>query len=104
MYAASALAGNAVIRSILGGVMPLAGSAMYNRLGPNWAGTLLGLMEVALIPIPFVFWRYGHKIRMRSPIIMKMQEEKDRLNRKRQGTAQQSAVYVNNEEKQFSQV
>ncbi|KAJ5774494.1 hypothetical protein N7457_009390 [Penicillium paradoxum] len=83
MYAASALAGNSVIRSVLGGVLPLAGSYMYASLGPNWSGTLLGLLEVLIVPIPFVFYKYGHKIRMRSPLIMRMQEEKRKLEGKR---------------------
>lgn len=83
MYAASALAGNSVIRSILGGVLPLAGSAMYGTLGPNWAGTMLGLLEVLIVPIPFVFYKYGHKIRMKSPLITRMQEEKMMLEGKR---------------------
>jgi hypothetical protein len=38
IYAASAMAGNAVIRSFLGGTLPLAGPAMYRALGPNWPG------------------------------------------------------------------
>ena len=50
IYAASALAGNAVLRSILGATLPLAGPALYARLGPNWAGTLLGLLEAICIP------------------------------------------------------
>ena len=83
-FAASALAGNSVIRSILGGVMPIAGQPMYANMGPNWAGTLLGLLEAALIPIPFVFWKYGHRIRMKSPLIMQMQAERERLEKKRQ--------------------
>lgn len=83
MYAASALAGNSVIRSILGGVLPLAGTAMYDTLGPNWAGTLLGLLEVLIIPIPFVFYKYGHKIREKSKMIMRLQEEKRKLEGKR---------------------
>jgi len=36
VYAASAVAGNAVVRSILGGVMPLFAPIMYRRMGPNW--------------------------------------------------------------------
>ena len=36
VYAASAMAGNAVARSLLGAVMPLCGPALYRRLGPNW--------------------------------------------------------------------
>lgn len=69
IYAASALAGNSVVRYVFGGVLPLAGSQMYHRMGVNWAGTMLALIEVVLIPIPFVFYRYGWKIRQRSPLI-----------------------------------
>lgn len=46
IYAASALAGNAVLRSAMGATLPLAGPSMYRALGAHWAGTLLGLLEV----------------------------------------------------------
>jgi hypothetical protein len=36
VFAASAVAGNAIIRSILGGVMPLFAPIMYRRMGPSW--------------------------------------------------------------------
>lgn len=36
VYAASAMAGNAVTRSIVGGILPLFGPSMYHNLGPNW--------------------------------------------------------------------
>lgn len=75
VYAASALASNAVMRSVFGAVLPLAGPAMYERLTPQWAGTLLGLLEVLLIPIPFAFYRYGARIRARSPVIRQMRED-----------------------------
>ncbi|CAI7563975.1 unnamed protein product [Penicillium discolor] len=75
--------GNSVIRSVLGGVLPLAGASMYASLGPNWAGTLLGVLEVVIVPIPFVFYKYGHKIRVKSPLILRMQEEKTKLEGKR---------------------
>ncbi|GFG24519.1 uncharacterized transporter mfs2 [Aspergillus udagawae] len=83
VYAASAMAGNSVIRSILGGVLPLVGSYMYAGIGPNWSGTLLGLLEVAIIPIPFVFYKYGYKIRRKSVLIMRMQMDQMRLEGKR---------------------
>lgn len=74
-WAASALAGNAVLRSVFGGTLPLAGPAMYARLTPQWAGTLCGLLEVALIPIPFVFYRYGKGIRARSKLIAQLRAD-----------------------------
>jgi len=88
IYAASALAGNSVLRSLLGGTLPLAGPALYAALGPHWAGTMLGVLEFALVPIPLVFYRYGHRIRMKSSLIRSMQEDKDRLEaKKRKSTA-----------------
>ncbi|KAI1421569.1 major facilitator superfamily domain-containing protein [Xylaria sp. FL1777] len=82
IYAASALAGNAVTRSLLGGLLPLAGPKLYAALTPRWAGTFLGLLEVALIPIPFVFWRYGDRIRAKSPAIKALREEQERIERR----------------------
>ena len=84
IYAASAMAGNAVIRSFLGGTLPLAGPSMYRTLGPNWAGTLLGLLEVMIVPIPFIFYRYGAKIRKRSALITEMRENEERQERRKQ--------------------
>ena len=48
---------------------------MYKALGANWAGTLLGLLEVICIPIPFVFYLYGHKIREKSALIRQMADD-----------------------------
>jgi hypothetical protein len=83
IYAASALAGNAVLRSMLGATLPLAGASMYAALGPQWAGTLLGLLEAMCIPIPIIFYLYGSKIRQRSALIRTMQEDKSRFENKR---------------------
>ena len=130
------MAGNSVIRSLLGGTLPLAGPAsknipnsllshqhrfptlemasgsaswscpnlhldasflrfqspktrltqrnlVYAKLNPHWAGSLLGLIQVAIIPIPVFFYRYGHKIRMKSTLIQSMQQDKEKLESKR---------------------
>ena len=39
---------------------------MFNALGVNWAGTLLGCVALILVPIPVIFWKFGAKIRQRS--------------------------------------
>ena len=83
IYAASALAGNAVLRSTAGATLPLAGPAMYRNLGPHWAGTTLGLLEVLCIPIPFAFYRYGHLIRERSALITQMRADQEKQQRRR---------------------
>jgi hypothetical protein len=69
----------------------LAGPALYARLNPNYAGLLLGLLEVAIIPIPFVFYRYGHKIRMKSALIRNMREDEERAERKRKRVLEKRA-------------
>ncbi|KAK3898678.1 major facilitator superfamily domain-containing protein, partial [Staphylotrichum tortipilum] len=81
-FAASAMAGNTVMRSLFGAALPLAGPAMYTAMTPRWAGTLLGLMEVLLVPIPFAFYRYGDKIREKSRVIRWMREERERGERR----------------------
>jgi len=91
IYAASALAGNAVMRSVFGGTLPLAGPAMYKAFTPQWAGTFLGLLEVLLIPIPFVFYRYGAKIRSKSRIIRQMREDQEKNESKRSKQQRQAA-------------
>ncbi|ROT35755.1 polyamine transporter 3 [Sodiomyces alkalinus F11] len=78
IYSASALAGNAVIRSLAGGLLPLAGPSMYAAMTPQWAGTFLGLLEVALVPVPFVFWRYGDRIRAKSRVIRHLREDHEK--------------------------
>ncbi|KAF2439536.1 MFS general substrate transporter [Karstenula rhodostoma CBS 690.94] len=88
IYAASALAGNAVLRSAMGGTLPLAGPAMYKSLGPHWSATMLSLIEFAMIPIPLVFYRYGHKIREKSTLIRQMREDREKLDNKMKKAAE----------------
>ena len=90
IYAASALAGNAVLRSAMGATLPLAGPSMYKALGANWAGTLLGLLEVICIPIPFVFYRYGARIRSRSTLIRQMRADREKADKKRAKAAEKA--------------
>ncbi|CAI6342574.1 unnamed protein product [Periconia digitata] len=97
IYAASALAGNAVLRSVLGGVLPLAGAKMYESLGPNWSGAMLSFLEFGIAPIPFVFYRYGGKIRAKSALIRRMREDRERLEGKRR-RAEERGVRENGNE------
>jgi hypothetical protein len=64
--AASALAAKTCIRSFWGAGVVLFTAQMYDRLGDQWASTLLAFISLACCGIPFVFWRYGAKIRERS--------------------------------------
>lgn len=74
-YAASALAANAVLRSLFGAVFPLFSSTMYDAMGISWATSLLGFVSLAMAPLPWVFYRFGQRIRARSKYHLKTLEE-----------------------------
>lgn len=42
---------------------PLFGNQMYDKLGYQWASSLLGFLTLAMLPFPYLFYRYGKKIR-----------------------------------------
>jgi len=39
---------------------------MYDDLGFQWATALLAFITLALMPFPYIFFRYGKQIRARS--------------------------------------
>ncbi|TFY69818.1 hypothetical protein EVJ58_g189 [Rhodofomes roseus] len=65
-YAASVLAGNDLFRASVGAGFPLFSTAFFHNEGVGQACSILGGISIAMIPIPFVLYRYGHKIRARS--------------------------------------
>ncbi|KAI1360190.1 MFS general substrate transporter [Xylaria arbuscula] len=65
-YAASAIAANTVVRSIVGAFLPLAGPSMYAKLGLGWGNSVLGFIALGLLPVPVVFYFYGKRVRMNS--------------------------------------
>lgn len=85
MFAASAIAANTFLRSIFGAVFPLFATYMfdgqshglaqlhssieltsYAGIGINWGMTFLGCLAVLMIPMPFLFYIYGKRIRGKS--------------------------------------
>ncbi|PKY00149.1 MFS general substrate transporter [Aspergillus campestris IBT 28561] len=64
-YAASAIAVNALLRSLFGAVFPLFTPVMYARLGVTWASTVPAFLALACVPLPFVFWTFGKRVRRR---------------------------------------
>ncbi|KAL4741426.1 major facilitator superfamily domain-containing protein [Aspergillus similis] len=63
--AASAVAANTFLRSVFAGCFPLFATAMFRNLGVPWASSVLGFVAIALIPIPYLFYVFGPKIRAR---------------------------------------
>ena len=64
--AASAMAANSAVRSSWAAAFPLFARQMYHALTPTGASALLAGLNVLMIPVPFVFYYYGKRIRARS--------------------------------------
>lgn len=64
-YAASALATKVFLRSAGGAAFPLFVTQMYHGLGLMWASFLLAFVSLAMILVPFSFYRYGARLRKR---------------------------------------
>lgn len=62
-YAASALATKVFLRSAGGAAFPLFVTQMYHRLGLQWASWLLAFISLAMVAIPFTFYKFGAGLR-----------------------------------------
>lgn len=72
LYSASAMACNSLIRSYMAGVFPLFGLQMYENIGVNWGGSVLAFATLAMVPFPFLFYKYGESLRNKSPYAWSM--------------------------------
>lgn len=61
--AASVMAANAFLRSAFAAAFPLFAKQMFHNMGIQWAGTLLGCVGLALIPIPILFRIYSGRLK-----------------------------------------
>ncbi|KAK9470496.1 major facilitator superfamily domain-containing protein [Dipodascopsis tothii] len=75
IYAASALGIMSVTRSLVAAMFPLFARGMYERLGVQWASSLLGFLALALGPLPVVFLWKGQALRSRSRFCMALEKQ-----------------------------
>ena len=73
--AASALAAKTFLRSFWGAAVVLFTKQMYDRLGYQWASSLLGFIGLACCAIPFLFYYKGAAIRAHSHFAYSPDEE-----------------------------
>lgn len=65
-YSASALAANAVMRSLFSAGFPLFARQMYVKLETPWASSVLGFIALAMAPVPWLLYTYGPRLRSKS--------------------------------------
>ncbi|KAK6984635.1 MFS general substrate transporter [Favolaschia claudopus] len=66
IHSATALAANTLCRSLMAAGFPLFTVQIFHKLGIHWASTVLAGVGVLLAPSPFLFYKYGPRIRVRS--------------------------------------
>ncbi|PWY80760.1 MFS general substrate transporter [Aspergillus sclerotioniger CBS 115572] len=66
--AASALSAITLLRNLTGAFLPLAAPSLYGHLGLGWGNSVLAFITIGFIPIPFLFYRYGERLRERFPV------------------------------------
>nr|POF04883.1 efflux pump bik6 [Quercus suber] len=64
-YAASAVAANTFLRSVFAGAFPLFITPVLSNLGVGWGLSIFAFCAVVLVPIPYLFWIYGKRLRAR---------------------------------------
>ncbi|EME85425.1 uncharacterized protein MYCFIDRAFT_186050 [Pseudocercospora fijiensis CIRAD86] len=65
-YAASAVSANTFLRSIIACGLPLAAGPMFRNMGVGPATSVLGGISCLGLPLPWLFMKYGLKLRMKS--------------------------------------
>ncbi|KAJ5261256.1 MFS multidrug transporter [Penicillium angulare] len=67
-FAASALAAGAFLRALAGFGFPLFAPYIYASLHYGWGNSVLGFIGIAIgIPAPIFLWKFGEKLRTKSP-------------------------------------
>ncbi|KAF2136840.1 uncharacterized protein K452DRAFT_236804 [Aplosporella prunicola CBS 121167] len=61
--AASAVAANTFLRSALAGAFPLFITPLLRAVGVDWGVSIFGFVAIALLPIPYLFFVFGPRIR-----------------------------------------
>ncbi|EFY93947.1 MFS multidrug transporter, putative [Metarhizium acridum CQMa 102] len=79
MYAASAIAANTIARSASGAAAPLYTNQLFHALGVGGGGSLVAGVATLLAVAPFVFYKYGKPIRVRSKFAPTNTREKARV-------------------------
>ncbi|OAL40056.1 hypothetical protein AYO20_00474 [Fonsecaea nubica] len=62
-YAASAIAGGSVFRSLVGGIVPLFAPLLFEKLGYGWGISCFGFLAVMIAPSPLLFYYFGGRVR-----------------------------------------
>jgi len=76
-YASSAIAGMSLCRNFAVAAFPLFTMQMFARLTYRWGLTLFACIAAALVPVPWVLFFYGSRIRAQSKVSQSIQDDEE---------------------------
>ncbi|KOC18693.1 hypothetical protein AFLA70_38g004650 [Aspergillus flavus AF70] len=62
-HLASALGFMTFARYVISGALSPASIKMYENIGAHWSLTIVGIIATVMAPVPYVLYKYGHKVR-----------------------------------------
>lgn len=71
-FSSSANGAASTTRALAAASLPFAASPLFGNLGVQWACSLLGFLALAMSIIPFIFLKFGAKLRRHSPFCQKL--------------------------------
>ncbi|EKV11955.1 MFS multidrug transporter, putative [Penicillium digitatum] len=89
ILSASVLAANSTLRSLFGMAFPLFTTYIYHNLGIHWALSIPAFLALACVPFPFIFYKYGARIRQRCPYASEADAFMRRLAERNQATSRE---------------
>ncbi|KAJ5372875.1 Major facilitator superfamily domain general substrate transporter [Penicillium concentricum] len=104
IFSASVLAANSALRSLFGMAFPLFTTYMYHNLGIHWASSIPAFLALACVPFPFIFYKYGARIRQRCKYASEADAFMRRLAERNQAAARREEPNSENEMKTDSVV
>ncbi|KAJ5979491.1 Major facilitator superfamily domain general substrate transporter [Penicillium viridicatum] len=66
--AASAMGALTILRNLTGAFLPLAAPSLYAHLHMGWGNSVLAIITIGFIPIPFLFYWKGEWLREKFPV------------------------------------
>jgi hypothetical protein len=69
-FGSSAIAANGILRFGFGAAFPLFTVQMYEGLGVHWAGSVFAFAALLMMPVPWVFFKWGKNLRERSRYVI----------------------------------
>lgn len=92
VFAASVLAGTAILRSVFAAAFPLFTGKMYENLGIHWASSIPAFLALTFAPFPFLLYKYGPLIRARCKYSAEAQALMKQLQSQSRQTAKKETV------------